>query len=139
VGYSFASGEIKQIGATAVTDGITEASTMEIGGTTLHDVSYNEHIAGNIKIGERVALVLTPSRYIAALRTQEGQVVYASEESREYLETPMSYVYYAVMTLLGILLTPIGFGLIIILKQIRSYSARKEIVENMVALRQAAL
>jgi hypothetical protein len=139
VGYLFASGEIKQIGATAVTDGITEASTMEIGGTTLHDVSYNEHMVDNIRVGERVAMLLTPSRYVAALRKQDGQVVYASEESRAHLETPMSYGYFAAMALLGIVLTPIGIGLIIILKQIRSYTARKEIVENMAALRQAAL
>jgi len=137
VGYSFASGEIKQIGATAVTDGVTEASTIEIGSTTLSAVSYNEHMAGNIKVGERVAMLLTPSRYIAALRKQDGQFVYASEESREHLEAPMSYGYYAAMTLLGILLTPIGFGLIILLKQIRSYTARKEIVESMAALHQA--
>ena len=139
MGYSFASGEIKQVGATAVNDGITEASTMEIGATTLHDVSYNEHMAGSIKAGEKVALLLTPSRYIAALRKPGGEVVYASEESRAHLEAPMSYAYYAVMTLLGILLTPIGFGLIIILKQIRSYTARKEIVESMAALQHATL
>jgi len=139
VGYSFTSGEIRQIGATAVTDGITEASTMEIGSTTLHDVSYNEHMADNIQVGERVAMLLTPSRYIAALRKQDGQVVYASEESRAHLEAPMSYGYLAVMALLGIMLTPIGIGLIIILKQIRSYTARKEIVENMAAFQQAAI
>ena len=112
---------------------------MEIGSTMLHDVSYNEHMAGNIRVGERVAMLLTPSRYIAALRKQDGQVVYASEESRAHLEEPMSYGYFAAMALLGILLTPIGIGLIIILRQIRSYTARKEIVENMAAFQQAAL
>ena len=65
MGYSIASGEIRQIGATAVTDGITEASTVEIGDTTLHDVSYNEKIAGNIKSGEHVALMLTPVAGVA--------------------------------------------------------------------------
>ena len=139
MGYSFASGEIRQIGATVVTDGITEAGTLDIGGTTLHDVSYNQHMAGNIEVGARVALVLTPSRYIAALRKHDGQVVYASEEGRMHLEAPLPYTYYAAMALLGVLLTPIGIGLIIILKQIRSYTTRKEIVESMDALRQAAL
>jgi hypothetical protein len=139
VGYSIASGELKQIGTTVVTNGITEASTLEIGGQMLHDVSYNERMAGNIKAGERVVLLLTPSRYIAALRRQDGQIVYASEESREHLETPMSYAYYAAMMLVGLLLTPIGIGLIVILRQIRRYTARKEIVENMAAFRQAAL
>lgn len=139
MGYSIASGEIRQIGATAVTDGITEASTMEIGGKILHDVSYNEKVAGNIKPGEHVALLLTPSRYIAALRRQDGQVVYASEESREHLETPLSYAYFGLMWLFGILLTPIGFGLVIIIKYIRQFSTRKDIAENMTAFRQAAL
>jgi hypothetical protein len=139
VGYSIASGEIRQIGATAVTDGITEASTVEIGDTTLHDVSYNEKIAGNIKSGEHVALMLTPSRYVAALRRQDGQVVYASEESKEHLETPLSYAYFGLMWLFGILLTPVGFGLVIIVRYIRRFSTRKDIAENMTAFRQAAL
>ena len=112
---------------------------MEIGGKILHDVSYNEKVAGNIKSGEHVALLLTPSRYIAALRRQDGQVVYASEESMEHLETPLSYAYFGLMWLFGILLTPIGFGLVIIIKYIRQFSTRKDIAENMAAFRQTAL
>jgi hypothetical protein len=139
VGYSIANGEIKQIGVTAVTGGITEAATLEIGGQTLHDVSFNEKIGDNLKPGEHVALLLTPSRYIAALRRRDGEVVYASEESREHLETPLLYAYYIAMWLFGILLTPIGFGLVIIIKNIRQFSARKDIVENLAAFRQVAL
>ena len=86
-----------------------------------------------------MALLLTPSRYIAALRRQDGQVVYASEESREHLETPLSYAFFGLMWLFGILLTPVGFGLVIIIRYIRKFSARKDIAEHMAAFRQAAL
>lgn len=139
MGYSIASGEIGQIGATTVTEGVTEAVTLEIGGQTLHDVSYNDKVGGNLKSGAHVALLLTPSRYIAAVRRPDGEVVYANDYSREHLKTPMSYAYYAGMWLFGMVLTPIGFGLVIIIKCIRQFSARKDIVEHMAAFRQVAL
>ena len=139
MGYSIANGEIGQIGTTAVTEGVTEAVTLEIGGKTLHDVSYNEKVGANLNVGEHVALFLTPSRYIAALRRQDGEVVYASEDSREHLETPLSYPYFILMWLFGILLTPIGFGLVIIVKNIRLFTARRDIAEHMAVFKQAAI
>lgn len=139
MGYSVASGEIKQLGATATADGITEASSLEIGNQTLHDVSYNQQLANSIKAGERIALLLTPTRYVAAARRSNGEIVYASAESKAHLEKPMSYPFYAMMGVLGVVTTFAGVGLLILVWLIRSYMARREIVQAMGELRGAAL
>ena len=139
MGYSVASGELKQIGATATTSGIVEASTMEIGDRTLHDVSYNEQISGRINPGERIALLLTPTNYVAAWRRQGGEIEYSSEENRALLEEPISYPYYIAMGLLGLVTTFAGIGLIILLKLIKSYTKHKDIERTMAEFRGLAI
>lgn len=139
VGYSIASGEITQIGATATSDGITEASTIDIGGKTLHEVAYNEALGTSIKAGERVALLLTPTGFVAALRRAGGETVYASDEGRAYLEKPLSYAYYGFFWLLGLLTTFAGIGLVILIWATKSYLKRKDIAETMAGFRQATV
>lgn len=131
MGYSVASGELKQIGAAATTNGIVEASTMEIGDKILHEVSYNEGMTGNLNSGERVALLLTPTNYIAALRRQNGEIEYSSEENKARLEQPISYPYLIAMGALGLITTFAGIGLIIILSQIKSYTKGRDIERTM--------
>lgn len=139
MGYSVASGEIKQIGETVTSNGVIEASTMEIGGKTLHDVAYNEQLAAGIKAGEHVALLLTPTRFVAAVRRQNGETIYSSEEGKANLEQPMSYAYYLFFATLGLLTTFAGIGLIILIWTTRSYLKRKDIVQSMAEFRLAAL
>lgn len=139
MGYSVASGELKQIGASVTTDGIVEASSLEIGDNTLHDVSYNESLAVHLKAGERMALLLTPTRYIVAVRLASGEVIYASADNQEYLEEPMPVPYLVGMGLLGLMTTFLGIGLIIILSVIKTYTKRRDIIRSLAAFRVAAL
>ncbi|MBI1175502.1 MAG: hypothetical protein GC139_09595 [Sideroxydans sp.] len=139
MGYSIASGELKQIGTSATTNGIIEASTMEIGGKTLHDVSYNKQMANSLKINERIALLLTPTGFIAALRRQNGEIVYSNDESRENMERPIPYPYYIFMGVLGLITTFGGIGLIIIVRAIKSFMERKDIENSFAEFKRAAL
>ena len=131
MGYSVVSGELKQIGEAVTTDGIIEASSLEIGGTTLHDIAYNEHIAAGLKEGERVALLLTPTGFIAALRRQNGEIDYSSESNQVYLEEPISYPFYIMLALLAAITVWMGIGVVIIMKMVRSFSYRKDIIRNL--------
>jgi hypothetical protein len=127
VGYSVASGELKHIGETVNTDGITEAGIMRIGDRELHDVSYNELIASRLNSGERVALLLSPTRYIIALRSRDAGVVYSSEKNRALMEGKVPVDYYVLMGMLGLLTILIGIGVVILFLMYRKYLTRRDI------------
>lgn len=100
---------------------------MEIGGNTLHDIAYNERMAGYLKAGERIALLLTPTGFIAALRRQNGEIEYSSESNQVYLEEPISYPYYIFLGILAAITIWAGIGIVIIIKMVKSFSDRKDI------------
>jgi Flp pilus assembly protein TadB len=139
VGYSVASGELKLIGETVRTDGMNETSVIQIGGQELRDISYNDLIAGHLKSGERVALLLSPTRYIIALRSREAGVVYSSEQNRQLMESKVSITYYVLMGLFGLLTALAIIGVIILfvmyLRYLRQHDKEKALAKfNSVSL-----
>lgn len=139
VGYSVASGELKSIGNAVKTDGITDAGIVQIGDQELHNVSYNDLMAGCLSNGERVALLLSPTRYVIALRRRDGEIVYSSEENEALMEEGAPVAYYVLMGLVGALTVLVGIGVVVLFLMYRTYLKRQDLGKALAKFKSVSL
>lgn len=139
VGYSVASGELKLIGNAVKTDGINDAGIVQIGDQELHDISYNDLMASYLSTGERVALLLSPTHYVIALRRHDGEIVYSSDENKALMEEGAPVAYYVLMGLAGALTVLIGIGVVILFLMYRTYLKRQDMAQALAEFKTVSL